>query len=587
MVIEEKTMNYNYRLGLWAILVLLTGLGLTAQLNSVMILVPFILLSFIVLIPKATLKNMKVLVWLFFLILSVSMLAINLNPTGYTVTSIAGNSTIENIEVGEILFTIDDRQVDPSVLAQMYNGTIKLETNKGVKFARVSGNLGLEAEPVSVTNLKFGLDLKGGVLAVLEPAQADNETISSVISTLQTRINVYGLRESVFRPVYHEGKGFVEISIAGGTTEELKALLENQGQFWATITFDVETNEGSGVITLDRNYDVTATNNSVTVDGKTVMEGETVEVKGVPLRLEKIDEDKFNMTATVFTSDDIVIVFADPQRSRIEILEDSHRWSFGIQLSSDGAQKFAWVTSNLDIIPGRGFLSSPIVLYLDNNLVDSLTISSTLKGKVETEISISGNSDTLEEAVKDRAQLQTILRSGALPTSVEIVQLDSISPTLGVGFLTNAMFAAMAAMIGVLVVIGIRYRKIKIVFPMVFTSLSEVLIILGVAAAISWTIDLPAIAGIIAAVGTGIDSQIMIIDQALRGEDKTLTMRQKVKRAFFVIFGAGGTIIAAMIPLMIIFQMRGFAITTIIGVLVGILITRPAFGVLVQKLIKE
>ena len=56
-----------------------------------------------------------------------------------------------------------------------------------------------------------------------------------------------------------------------------------------------------------------------------------------------------------------------------------------------------------------------------------------------------------------------------------------------------------------------------------------------------------------------------------------------------MIFGAGGTVIAAMIPLMIIGfgLLRGFAITTIIGVLIGILIARPAFGDIVKKIIKE
>ena len=123
---------------------------------------------------------------------------------------------------------------------------------------------------------------------------------------------------------------------------------------------------------------------------------------------------------------------------------------------------------------------------------------------------------------------------------------------------------------------------------MIIISASEVLIILGIAAMINWTIDLPAIAGIIATIGTGIDSQIIIIDQALRGEEKTATLKEKLGRAFFVVFGSGGTVIAAMIPIaLIVYAFRGFAITTIIGVLVGIMIVRPAYGVIVQKIVKE
>jgi preprotein translocase subunit SecD len=191
--------------------------------------------------------------------------------------------------------------------------------------------------------------------------------------------------------------------------------------------------------------------------------------------------------------------------------------------------------------------------------------------------------------MEERARLQSILKSGALPTSVTIVQLETLSPTLGTTFIKNALLAGFVALIGVIVVVGTRYKKPRIVLPMIIISSSEILIILGIASMIGWTIDLPAIAGIIATIGSGINSQIMIIDQALRGEDKTLSLREKLKSAFFVIFGAGGTVIAAMIPLMIVGfgLLRGFAITTIIGVLVGIVIARPAFGEIVKRILKE
>jgi preprotein translocase subunit SecD len=106
---------------------------------------------------------------------------------------------------------------------------------------------------------------------------------------------------------------------------------------------------------------------------------------------------------------------------------------------------------------------------------------------------------------------------------------------------------------------------------------------------IGWTIDLAAIAGIIATIGTGIDSQIIILDETLTGESRNLSLREKIKKAFFIVFGAGGTIIAAMFPLMILGfgLLRGFAITTIIGVLAGILIARPAYGAIVEKLEKD
>ena len=100
-------------------------------------------------------------------------------------------------------------------------------------------------------------------------------------------------------------------------------------------------------------------------------------------------------------------------------------------------------------------------------------------------------------------------------------------------------------------------------------------------------IDLAAIAGIIASIGTGVNDQIVIADAALRKEQ--YSAKERIKRAFFIVFGAAATIVAAMIPLAFIGigVMRGFAVTTIIGVLVGVLITRPFYGRLVGMMVKD
>jgi preprotein translocase subunit SecD len=108
---------------------------------------------------------------------------------------------------------------------------------------------------------------------------------------------------------------------------------------------------------------------------------------------------------------------------------------------------------------------------------------------------------------------------------------------------------------------------------------------------LSWTIDLPAIAGMIAAIGTGVDQQIIIADESIRGEKEkaVFTMKEKLKRAFFIVFGAAATVIGAMLPLMFlgVGLVKGFAITTIIGVLVGVLVARPAYARIVEMTMKH
>ena len=119
----------------------------------------------------------------------------------------------------------------------------------------------------------------------------------------------------------------------------------------------------------------------------------------------------------------------------------------------------------------------------------------------------------MEEAIQEKLELQSILRSGALPTSLETSSIQVISPTLGEEFIKNILFVSMVALFAVSIVVVIRYRDIKIALPMLFTMLSEVVLLLGLASLIGWNLDLAAIAGILIAVGTGVDDQIVITDE--------------------------------------------------------------------------
>ena len=128
------------------------------------------------------------------------------------------------------------------------------------------------------------------------------------------------------------------------------------------------------------------------------------------------------------------------------------------------------------------------------------------------------------------------------------------------------------------------YRKIKVTLAVILTMISEAILTLGIAAFINWNLDAPSIAGIIAGIGTGINDQIVIIDESF--SNLSVGIKERVKRALFIILGAFLTIVAAMLPLFWAGAglLRGFALTTIIGVTVGILITRPAFAEIMRKM---
>ena len=141
-----------------------------------------------------------------------------------------------------------------------------------------------------------------------------------------------------------------------------------------------------------------------------------------------------------------------------------------------------------------------------------------------------------------------------------------------------------------------------LVLPIIATSIAELILILGVASVVRWNIDLAAIAGILAAIGTGVDDQIIITDEVLKGDKKQkgrrsrTRMKVKIKGAFFIIFASAATLIAAMLPLAYVGFSRGytgigilsgFAFTTILGVLIGIFITRPVYAKFVERFLTK
>jgi len=222
--------------------------------------------------------------------------------------------------------------------------------------------------------------------------------------------------------------------------------------------------------------------------------------------------------------------------------------------------------------------------------MDSLFISKELRGEVTTKISISGSgagatrNDAITAAEQSMKKLQTILITGSLPYKLEVVKLDTISPTLGKEFTKNLIILAATVFIIISVVLFIKYRKIKITAAVILTMFSEAFITLGIAALINWNLDAASIAGIIAGMGTGVNDQIVIIDESV--SNAHISLKERIKRAFFIIIGAFFTIIAAMIPLFWAGAglLKGFALTTILSVMAGILITRPAFAEILKKI---
>ena len=544
-------------------------------------------------------------IWLLILAVIGSLIAISPNPwaSGVVVKYVDKDSPFYGeIFPGESISSINERGIQSAIDMleyENYTGMLRVFHNGKLTLKEVKGNLGLEVKNIGISNLNLGMDLVGGTRVLLRPVYEEemnesdkNLLIDRVISTLQTRMNVYGLKEIKFQAVKDvAGNRYVQIEMAGASKKEIDDLLEKQGKFEAYIPRMVKFVNGSGVVEIgDKNYTIAKAGENITVMGETIGINDTINLGKIEFKVWNVTNESCILAGKVFTSEDIKYVYFDPQHSYVRRYGKGWEFSFQILVSDEGAERFANITEDIpveiDSKTGESYLQQRIYLFLDETLMDSLRISAGLAGRAYSTPMITGGGNTEKEVVRNERRLQSILSSGALPVKLEAVRVDTISPSLGSQFMKSVLVAMLGALIAVSVIVSLRYKTWKIVLPIMLTCVSEIIIILGVASIIKWTIDLSAIAGIIATVGTGVDAQIIITDEVSGRRDIVFSMKERVKRAFFIIFGTASTTVAAMIPLGVIGigLMRGFAVTTIIGVLTGVFITRPSYSKIIELL---
>jgi preprotein translocase subunit SecD len=194
--------------------------------------------------------------------------------------------------------------------------------------------------------------------------------------------------------------------------------------------------------------------------------------------------------------------------------------------------------------------------------------------------------------ISDARELQINLRAGALPAPLDLRDRGTsyfLAPSLAEDFKLFSLIVGIIAVFAVAGVVFLRYGDPKVAVPMIVTALSEVVILLGFAAGVGLALDLSHIAGFIAVIGTGVDDLIIIADEVMSegSVSSHRVFQNRFRKAFWVIGAAAITTVIAMSPLAILSlgDLRGFAIVTILGVFVGVLITRPAYGDILRELL--
>ncbi len=239
-----------------------------------------------------------------------------------------------------------------------------------------------------------------------------------------------------------------------------------------------------------------------------------------------------------------------------------------LEFNREGSKVFAEVTQRLTDEYRRDDPRRSIGIYLDDKLLTNPMVNEAIpNGQAQ----ISGGFASLDEA----ANLAALLRAGALPVNVEIIEKRTVGPTLGIDSLEKSKQAIIWGLLGIMVFMVILYRVPGLIAD--FALGVYALLVVGVMVGINAVLTLPGIAGLLLSVGMAVDCNIIIFERIREEIRLGKTIRASVdagfNRAIRTVMDAN---ITTLIAAAVLYQfgtgpVRGFAVTLSIGIFASIL----------------
>ncbi len=387
--------------------------------------------------------------------------------------------------------------------------------------------------------LNLGLDLQGGTYLKYE-VEADQiakgpdgrpkvplrEAVDRAIEIVRNRVDGMGLKEPL---IQREGDRYIVVQLPGDKDPD-----RTQRTIGATAQLVFK-------LVSDR-YKV---GDYVDASGNTI----AALPEGVDLMFDRANhepmliEDRLLMTGDMLAN--AQVDFGGNQFGAPEI---------AFELTRDGEGLFASITEEN--------VGRRLAIILDG-VVQSAPV---IKGRIGGGRGVIEGQFTVDEA-KD---LALVLRSGALPAPLKVVNKYVVGPTLGADTIRAGFLAALFGTLAVLAYIGVYYRVSGLIADLAL--IFNLIFLLGALAAFQATLTLPGIAGIVLTMGMSVDSNVIIFERIREELRLGKTVRASVdagyRHAFWTIFDSHVT---SLITALVLFQfgtgpIKGFAITLSLGV---------------------
>jgi SecD/SecF fusion protein len=249
---------------------------------------------------------------------------------------------------------------------------------------------------------------------------------------------------------------------------------------------------------------------------------------------------------------------------------EDNRPIVNMEMNSEGSREWARITG--------ANVGKRIAIMLDNAIFSAPT--------VQTKITGGRSRITGMETPNEARLLEIVLKAGALPAPVAIIEQRSVGPSLGEDSIRSGMNAALWALLITVFFMVLYYNSAGLVADLALAF--NMLFILGVMAAFQATLTLPGIAGVVLTIGMAVDANVLINERIREELAGGKTLRSAIdagyEKAFSAILDSNVT---TFLTGVILYQfgtgpIQGFALTLMIGIVAtmfsSVVITRVVFN---------
>lgn len=352
--------------------------------------------------------------------------------------------------------------------------------------------------------------------------EVEDQTISQVIEVVRRRVDEMGTTEPV---IQRQGTNRVIIEAPGANSEELRRIIGRTAKLTFHLLGD-QTRKTAGDMSLDFAEDA----------------GRQINIKRRPV----ITGDMLDSAQTSFDQNGQPVV--------------------GFRFNATGSRKFCDVT--------RNNTGQPFAIVLDDLVISAPRINEPICGGSGQ---ISGGF-----SVEEASDLALLLRAGALPAEMQVVEERSVGPSLGADSIAAGKTASLVALLLVLGFMILSYGLFGVMASIAL--LFNVALIMAILSSLQATLTLPGIAGIVLTIGMAVDANVLIFERIREeyraGRSVLSSIDAGYGRAMATIIDANlTTLIAALILFLVgTGPIKGFAVTLGVGVVTSyfsaIMITR-------------